>query len=146
MSVKKIGKAVLDVKNEVWRLEGGKEGSFLINRRLVDTRPELKQAKSSRDKMLECETPSRRQPNKRKAYFEALEAYQKNQVDALTIIYKDIEVESRSCPVLLRREKDYDHHIDWRYCLYQGVVYQFDRPGYSDEEMLQQIEALEARK
>lgn len=137
MSVKKIGPAKINLKEELWVTPNG--GEFLNSRRLVDQRPDVKAVKARHKKFIQVDTPSRRKPNKREAYFQALEAYQKDLRECLGKVYTEIFEESFSYPILLNRHRDFDHKSDWRYCLFEGVVYQFDRPAYSDEEMIQQI-------
>lgn len=145
MSVKKIGKAVFDIETEAWEIAGGGD-QFLVNRRLIDSRKDVKAVKSQYMKPLHKNTPSRRQHEKREEYFHALEECRLKMREVLAGAYAEIMEDSFQFPVMLRRQKDYDHHLEWRYCLFEGVIYHFDRIGYSDEEMIRQIRALEASK
>ena len=68
------------------------------------------------------------------------EDYERDLSECLKKVYEEIWTESFTYPILLWRDKDFDHKIDWRYALYKGYIYKFDHPGYSDEEMIRQIE------
>lgn len=140
--VKKIGKAKLDLKKELWYVDD-KEGAYINNRRLVDTRKDLKALKLQHSKGIGVDTPSRRKPTKRQEYFKNIEAYQKERDLLLAKIYEEIRAESFNFPIPLCKDRDYEHKSDWRYCMYKGIIYQFDRPGYMDDEMIPAIEALE---
>ncbi len=145
MSVKKIGKAKLNIEDEVWGLEGGREEKFMLNRRLVDARPDIKAFKSRHSKTIQVNTPSRRKPDRRKEYFSTRDQYRLEWSTLILEVYNEITKESLEFPIVLRREKDYDHHLDWRYCLFKGIIYQFDKANYSSNEMIEQIEKLEKR-
>ena len=143
MTAKKLGKAKIDLKKELWRLVE-KEGAFLFNRRLVDTRPEVKEVRATLGKAIQKSTPPVRKYEKREQYVTANKEYRKQMNEVLTRIYQEMLEDSHTTPIKLRRDRDYDHKSDWRYCLYKGFVYQFDKPGYSNDEMIRQIEMLEA--
>lgn len=140
---KKLGKAKIDLDDELWLVEGRTE-KFHFNRRLVDTRPDVKAVKAKYVKFVTANTPSMRKPRKREAHFQIRDEYKKELHECLVKVYEEMLVESFTYPILLRRDKDFDHKIDWRYCLYQGYIYQFDHSGYSDEEMVSQILKSEA--
>lgn len=135
-----MGPAKMDIKNELWVIPKGEK--FLNNRRLVDMHPDVKAVKSRHKKSIQVDTPSRRKPLKRENYYKGLEAYQKDLGECLKNVYAEILQESFSSPIPLNRYRDFDHKYDWRYCLFEGIVYQFDRPGYSDEEKVEQIRKL----
>ena len=141
MSAKKLGKAKIDLEKEMWIIEN-KEGAYLFNRRLVDTRPEIKAVRSTFGKEVQKDTPAKRKYEKREAYDTTVKEYRKQMLGALTFIYSEMLEDSHQAPIPLRRDRDYDHKGDWRYCLYQGFIYKFDHPGLSEDEMLKQIQAL----
>ena len=136
---KKLGKAKIDLDDELWLAEGRRE-KFHFNRRLVDTRPDVKAVKAKYVKFVTASTPSMRKPRKREAHFQIRDEYKKELHECLTKAYDEILAESFDFPVKLRGYKDFDHKSDWRYCLYKGQIYQFDQAGYSDEEMVSQIQ------
>ena len=141
MTAKKLGKAKIDLEKELWQLVE-KKGAFLFNRRLVDTRPEIKEVRAKFGKAIQKSTPPVRKYEKREEYVTANKEYRKQMTDVLTKIYQEMLEDSHTTPIKLRRDRDYDHKGDWRYCLYRGIVYQFDRPGYTENEMLNQILTL----
>ena len=140
---KRLGKAQINLDEELWSVEG-RLGKFHLNRRLVDTRPEVKAVKSKYAKFVTGNTPSERRPTRREEHFRMRKDYQRELHECLTKVYEEILQESFTYPILLRRDKDFDHKSDWRYCIYKGLIYQFDRAGYSDEEMMSRILKLEA--
>ena len=137
---KKLGKAKIDLEYELWFAEG-RTDKFHFNRRLVDTRPDVKAVKAKYTKYITRNTPSMKRPVKREEHFKVKEDYERELRECLKRVFEEMLTESFTYPILLRRDKDYDHKIDWRYCLYQGYIYQFDHSGYSDEEMIRQIQA-----
>jgi hypothetical protein len=139
ISPKKLGKAKIDLNDELWLVEGRTE-KFHFNRRLVDTRSDVKGVKSKYAKFIQVNTPSMRKPNRREEHFKVRDDYKRDLSECLKHVYEEMLAESFTYPILLRRDKDFDHKIDWRYCLYQGYIYQFDHSGYSDEEMINQIQ------
>ena len=64
---------------------------------------------------------------------------------ALAAAYEDVRQQSFSYPILLWKDRDFGRKMEWRCCIYKGIIYQFDKPIYSDEEMLAQIAALEKK-
>lgn len=144
MSAKKIGKAVFDFETELWIAER-KGQKFHMNRRFIDSRPEVKRFQKDYSKALSMDTPSLKQPEKRKAYFAERDKLRKEWREHLLRISEELIQESHGSPILLRLDRDFGHAIDWRYCLYKGVIYSFDRPGLSDEKMVEQIEKLEGK-
>lgn len=144
MLIKKIGKAFIDLEDELWCIEG-KPLQFFNDRRLVDTRPDVKEVKKG-VKIIQRDTPSRRQSIKREAYFKDLEDYQRQLKECLAKVYAEMLEDTFTQPLALRKHRDYDHNSEARYGLYQGYVYEFDKPNYSPEEMLQKIQAMESKK
>ena len=146
MGIKKLGKAVIDLDEELWCSEKGNE-KFLMNRRLIDARPDIKALKGHYAKSLNQDrklTVGREQ--KRDKLIKTRTDYRRELRENLAKIYEEIFQSSFNSPLQLRRHRDFDHNSDWRYCLYKGRIYQFDRPGYSDEEMIEQINAVEVSR
>ena len=144
MMIKKIGKAKANSEDELWTVVG--KGEFFMNPRLVDGTPEMKELRKSARAIFQKRPPSIKQKEKRDTYFQSRDAYKRGMQDLLKKIYTEILEESFTTSVLLCRHRDDDHHRDWRYCLYKGIVYQLDRPGYSDEAIKAQIAELEGVK
>ncbi len=144
MTVKKIGKAKADLEQGLWSVEAKSE-QFIMNPRRVDTRSDVKALKSSYSRHAGKIPPSMRRPKERDEHFKQQKDLKAELKKLLAGVYAEILKESFSSPILLRKDKDYDHKIDWRYCLYQGMIYQFDRPGYPEDEMIQQITHLQSR-
>ena len=142
MPAKKIGTAVFDLKTELWTTGRGSQ-RFHMNRRLVEKRPEVKSFQREYSKAMCVNTPSRREPERRKKYFETKDLYEKKWQECLKQVAEDIKAESFRFPVPLRLDRDFEHNSDWRYCLFHGAIYLFDKPGYSVEQMREQIETLE---
>jgi hypothetical protein len=146
MKVKKIGKAVLDLDKEMWRAAGVSPERYMINRRLVDTAPEVKAARHVYSKASSRHTPTKRRADKRQAYMDEVKALRSAYEAAIKNAFEEIRKESFNFPIPLRLDKDYDHKSDWRYCMYEGVIYLFDRAGYDDEQMIGLIRNLEPKK
>ncbi len=142
MKVKKIGKASLDLEKEMWRVGVGSE-RYKNNRRLVDTKPEVKAARHVYSRASSRHTPAKRKTEKRKAYMDEVKDLRKTYETALREAFDGVKKESFNFPILLCLDRDYDHKGDWRYCMFEGIIYQFDRPGYSDDEMTEAIRKLE---
>lgn len=143
MSVKKIGKAKIELADELWFVEG-KDDRYHMNRRFVDTRADVKSFKARYAKWIRKNTPHMRQREAREAHFRVRREYRKGLQELLTKVYEEIREGSFSGPIPLRRAKDFDHRSDWRYCLYRGEIYQLDRAGYSSDEMIELIAKLGA--
>ena len=141
--LKKIGKAKIDLEAELWFVEGRLD-KYCFNRRLVDTRSDIKAVKSKYTKSITTPTPSMRKPTRREEHFKARADYRRELKECLTKVYQEMLEESFQFPIRLRRDKDFDHKSDWRYCLYQGHIYRFDQAGYTDEEMVGRIVSLES--
>lgn len=142
MAVKKIGKAKAEPENGQWGVEIKPE-KFTMNPRIVEGRPDYKLVQRAYSKFASRYIPTTRRPTLRAEYM-AERSKLKNELDQLVKqVYVEVLEDSFSCPVVLRKEKDSHHNGDWRYCLYQGIIYQFDRPGYLEDEMVQQITALQ---
>lgn len=137
---KKLGKAKIDLESELWFAEG-RPDQYHFNRRLVDTRSDVKAVKSKYAKFVQSNTPSMRKPVQREEHFRMRDDYRRELHDCLVKVYGELLTESMTYPILLRRTRDFDHQSDWRYCIYQGYIYQFDKAGYSDEEMIDRIRA-----
>ncbi len=140
MRVKKIGEAKIDLDAELWYVEGV-DDRFQNDRRLIDTRPEIKTLKSTYMKVRRMDTPSRRKPIKRDAYFQARDEYRHELRETLNLVYQDLLEESQSFPIPLQKCKDYNHPREWRHALYQGMIYEFDRHGASSDEKVEAIQA-----
>ena len=138
MRVKKLGKAEIELTDELWFVEG-RADQYHMNRRLVDTRPDVKSFKAQYVKMIRKNTPAMKQPQAREEYFKIRDEYSAGLKKLLTKVYQEIKEESFTYPIPLRRAKDFDHRSDWRCCLYKGEIYQFDRGGYSSGEMAELI-------
>ncbi len=142
MGIKKLGKAKINLEEELWTIEGRHADQFVMNRRLVDTRQDVKQLKKA-GKRIHRRPPSKNRLQRREAFFKAKTEYDKFFLDGLAKVYEDLLEESFHSPILLMRHRDYDHPRDWRYCLYRGVIYQLDRSDYSDAEIMRRIEEQE---
>lgn len=134
MTVKKIGKGKTDLETGLWGIENKPE-KFRMNPRLVDRRPDVKALKSR-------QFASAQRLVKREEIFQQRKNLKAERTKLLSQVYEEILKDSFTYPLPLRKDKDYAHQGDWRYCLYQGIVYEFDRPGYGDDEIIRQIERL----
>ena len=114
-----------------------------MDRRLVDTRPDVKSFKAKYAKWIRKNTPHMRRREAREEHFRVRGEYRKGLQELLTKVYDEIREESFSDPILLRRAKDFDHRSDWRCCLYKGEIYQFDKASYSSGEMIELIAEVE---
>ena len=142
MTVKKIGVAKADPEAGFWAVEAKSE-RFMMNPRLVNLRADVKAVRSAYSKHSSKIPPSMRRAEIRADYFEKQREIKAKLQTLLKQVYQEILEESFSCPLALRKNKDMEHGRDWRYCLYQGNIYQFDRPNYGDDQMREQIGALE---
>jgi hypothetical protein len=138
MSVKKIGNGKADPETGMWSVEAKSE-RFIMNQRLVDGRSDVKALKYASSRPAAKNTSSTPRPKIHEEYLQRRKHLKTELKKLLRQVYEEILKESFSCPIPLRKDKDYDHKSDWRYCLYQGIIYQFDRPGYGDDEMIRQI-------
>ena len=145
MRVKKLGKAQIELTDELWFVEG-KHDKYHMNRRLVDTRTDVKSFKAQYVKLIRKNVPHMRQHEAREKHFKTRAEYREGLKGLLTRVYEEIKEESFTYPILLRRARDFDHRSDWRYCIYQGEIYQFDRGGYSSEEMVEFITHFKGAK
>ena len=143
MTVKKIGKGKVDLETGLWGVEAKSE-QFMMNQRLVDGRSDVKALKAAYSRQAGKKPPSIRHPKEREAHLRHQKDLKEELKKLLVQVYAEILKESFSYPVPLRKDRDYDHKSDWRYCLYQGTIYQFDRPGYRDDEMIEQIKASQS--
>ena len=144
MSAKYLGRAEFDLEEGLWVLEGTAE-RFSMNLRLVETRPEVKKARSVYSKSASRKPPPKGRPAEREAHFEARDEAKRVLNGRLAAAWEEIKQDSFSAPVPLYKHRDYAHKIDWRYGLYRGAIYRFDRAGYSSEEMRGRIEGREQR-
>ena len=138
MTVKKIGIGKADIETGLWVVEAKSE-RFIMNQRLVETRSDVKALRSAYSRHASKYPPSVRRSKEREEHFQQQKNLKMELQKLLAQVYEAILKESFSYPIPLRRDKDYDHNSDWRYCLYQGIVYQFARPGYTGDEMIEQI-------
>ena len=144
MSVKKLGRAIADLENELWGVEGRNE-KFHMNLRLVSSKPEVKAARSAYSKISSKDRPSLRKPNKRENFLKEVDLSKEILRQVLEEAYEAVKEDSRQIPVRLWKDKDFGKKMDWRFCLYKGIIYQLDHQRYTDEEIVQQISALEAK-
>ena len=142
MNVKKIGKAIAIPEEELWGVVAKSE-QFLMNKRMVELRPEVKKMRTVFTKFAGKRTPATRKSAKRDEYYLHRESLRAELKRVLAKVYEDIREESFDLPIQLRKNRDTDHKSDFRYCLYRGIIYQFDRPGYRDEDMIAMIQKLE---
>lgn len=142
--MKKIGKAKIDLERDLWTTER-EEQYFHMNRRLIDLRPDVKKFMAKFKKTFNEKRPSKRQPIIREAYFKNRDELRRQRNLFFGRVYKEIIEESFIYPIPLRKDHDFDSNSEWRFAMYKGIIYQFDRQGFSDEEMISQIEALESR-
>ena len=141
MVVKKIGKAKAEPEAGLWGVEIKSE-KFTMNQRIVEGRRDVKIVRSAYSKHSSKYIPTTRRPTQRAEYMDERAKLKSELNQLIAQVYVETLEDSFSCPVPLRKDKDADHKGDWRYCLYQGVIYQFNRPGYTEEEMIQQIDAF----
>jgi hypothetical protein len=135
---RRFGKALFDSEKEMWKVAARGE-RFLINRRLVDTSPEVKATRHVYSKAAGRNTPSVRKADKRKEFLEEVDGLRREYQTAIRNAFEEIRKDSFRFPIPLRLDKDYDHTRQWMYCMYEGEIYQLDKTGYSDEEIIQQI-------
>lgn len=140
--MKKLGKAKIDLERELWTTEIG-HGYFHMNRRLVDTRPDVKKFNSKYKKSMNEKRPTKRRMEQREQYFKEREELRRYAKEFWTKVYRSILEDSHELPIPLRLDHDFDHKSDWRYCLYKGSIYQFDKPDLPSDAMIQQIHRLE---
>lgn len=145
MKIKRVGEAKIDLETELWYVEGYPE-RYQNDRRLIDLRPELKTLKKTYAKAIRMDTPSRRKPIKRDAYFQARDEYRHEFREALNQAYQDLLEESNALPISLQKTKDFNHPRQWRHTLYQGMIYELDRHGASTDQILEAIQALLMRE
>lgn len=143
MSVKKLGRADYKIETELWHIPGRPE-KFHMNLRLISARPEVKAARAAYTKLSSKDRPSLRKPNKRTAFLQEVSVSKALLQEVLREAYEAVLEESKLYPIRLWKDKDYGKRMDWRFCLYRGLIYQFDHQNYADEEMAAQIAALEA--
>ncbi len=139
MTVKKIGAAIADPEAGLWVVRAKSE-RFMMNPRLVDLRADVKALKAAYSRHSSKLPPSMRRAEVRKEYFQKQREIKAELQTLLRQVYQEILEESFSYPLLLRKYKDREYGRDWRHCLYQGIIYQFDRPDYGADEMMEQIE------
>jgi hypothetical protein len=142
MNVKKLGKVVLHLNEGAWSVEGHNE-RYKVNERLVELHPEVKAINSQLGKAVRTPRPPVRKPLKREVHLAAEAEYRKQMRDTLLRVYEEIKQDSFSYPIPMRKEKDFEHNSDYRYCMFKGIIYRFDRPGYEDKEIIRSIEKLE---
>jgi len=144
MSVKKLGRAEIDLEDELWYVQG-RSAKYHMNLRLVSSNRELKNARSLYAKITGKGRPPLKKPNKRAEHLRLAAEAKKEMQKALAAAYEEVLQQSHDFPIPLWKDRDFGRKIAWIYCIYRGVIYQFDKQGYSDEAMLEQIEALENR-
>lgn len=142
--MKKLGKAKIDLESGLWYVENKPE-HFHMNRRLVDTRPDVKKFMSKFKKAINAKRPSKRQPIQREQFFKERNESRRQLNLFWARVYQEILDETYTYPLPLRLDHDFDHKSDWRYGIYQGVIYFFDKPDLSDEAMIREIQAFENR-
>jgi hypothetical protein len=139
--VKKIGIGKADPETGLWGVLMKSE-RFIMNQRRVDARSDVKALKAAYSRHAGKKPPSVRRVKENEEHHELRKNLKTQLQKLLAQVYAEILEESFTTPVPLRKDRDYDHKSDWRYCLYQGIIYQFDRPDYRDDEMIQQISTL----
>lgn len=142
--MKKMGKAKINLEKGLWYVEMKPE-HFHMNRRMVDTRADVKKFMSKFRKEINAKRPSRGRPIEREKYFKERNENRRQHDLFWGRVYKEILEESFIYPVPLRLDHDFDHKSDWRYGMYQGIIYLFDKPDLSDEAMIREINAYEGR-
>ena len=151
MSVKKMGKAIKILPDRFvllalwWGIAGGKD-FFCYDRRLLEERVEIKALKKKEPRHGNYRDPQYKK--ERSEYYENLR-------EVMGGIYEATNMESLTKPIRLRlRKKDlgflggervYEYGVEL-YCLYKDCIYKFDRPGYSDDEIVFQIMELEDKE
>ena len=145
MLLKSLGKASMDVETELWSGLFSKE-TFLMNPRLVDTRADIKDLRKKYKKIAQTRTPPFRKQEDRKKYYSDRQKSLHELHEGIKKVYDEILQDSFQFPIPLRLSQGYSHRSDWRYCIFKSIVYQFDRPGYTDDEMIHQIRAWETQK
>lgn len=143
--MKKLGKAKADLDKECWVIDD-KPFNFYMNRRIIESREDVKNYMVKYKKLIHTKRPMRNKPIEREEYFKTRAEGDKQLKIFMTFVFKDILKDSFEFPIAMRLDRDYDHNSDWRYCLYKGLIYQFDKPNLSIDEMVRQIEKLEAPK
>lgn len=141
MTVKKIGKGKAFPEMGLWGVEQKSE-RFMMSQRLVDKRPDVKAMKMIYSKHASKNAPNKRRAKEREAHHQHRKDLKAELNGLLMKVYAEILKESFSDPIPLRKAGDIEHGRDLRYGLYQGIIYQFDRPGYLTDEMARQINAL----
>lgn len=138
MIVRRFGKALFDSEKEMWKVAARGE-RFLINRRLVDTNPEVKATRAVYSKAAGKDTPSVRKADRRKEFLDEIDELRRKYYEALRNAFEEVRKDSFRFPIPLRLDRDFDHTRQWMYCMYEGNIYELDKTGYSDEEIIQQI-------
>lgn len=144
MSVKRIGRAEINLEEELWWVRGRVE-KFHMNLRLVSANPAVKVTRNLYTKLTGKGRPPLRKPNKRIEYLKTVAESKKEMEKALAAAYEDVREQSHQYPILLWKDRDFGRKMEWRCCIYKGIIYQFDKPIYSDDEMVEQITALEKK-
>ncbi len=144
MTVKKIGKGKALPEMGLWGIEQKSE-RFMMSQRLVDKRPDVKAMKMIYSKHASRNAPTKRHAKEREAHHQHRKDLKAELDQLLVKVYAEIFKESFSDSIPLRKADDIEHGRDLRYCLYQGIIYQFDRPGYRTDEMVRQISALQPK-
>ena len=138
MIVRRFGKALFDPDKEMWKVAARGE-RFLINRRLVDTNPEVKATRHLYSKASSRHTPSIRKADLRKEHMDEVSGLRREYQEAMRRAFEEVRKDSFQYPIPLRLDRDYDHTRDYRYCMYEGMIFELNSTGYSDEEIIQQI-------
>ncbi len=142
MAVKKIGKGKAFPEMGQWGVEQ-KPDRFTMNQRIVERRPEVKALKMIYSKHASLKPPAKRRVKEREAHHQHRKDLKIELDGLLAKVYAEILKESFSDPIPLRKAHDVEHGSDLRYCLYEGIIYRFDRPDYRSGEMIRQISALQ---
>ena len=138
--VKKIGRSKALPELGLWAVEQ-KSDRFMMSQRLVDKRPEVKAMKMIYSKHASKSAPNKKRATERNAHHQHRKDLRAELDQLLAKVYAEILKDSFSDAIPLRKSGDVEHGRDLRYCLYHGIIYQFDRPGYGTDEMARQIEA-----
>ncbi len=145
MNVKRIGRAEIDLENELWCVEGRAE-KFHMNLRYISAKPEVKAARAAYTKLASKDRPPMRKPNKRADFLKEVSLSRILLDEVLRDAFEAVRKDSYENPLKLWKDKDFGRKMDWRFCLYKGVIYQFDHQNYPDERMIGFITTLEASR
>ncbi|MCB9800363.1 MAG: hypothetical protein H6757_06355 [Candidatus Omnitrophica bacterium] len=138
MNLKKLGQAEYDIVKGTWFVPGRKN-AYLTNPRLVETQPQVKSARAVYSKFASKRPPSFKKPTRRKEFEQTRTDYKQVYDEALREAYESVRQESFLYPIPLRKDRDFEYARQWLYCLYENEIYELDKAGYTDEEIVAYI-------